>query len=144
MVDVNFTIVVQAINFIILVFILKKVFWEPLMRHLDTRDRLILSRKQKTEELKEKTSEMMDEYRQKIFAARKQAVSEIDELVTEGSSERTRLIDEAMVKSESIVAEGEKKVRAELDQALSTIGDDEVKNMAEMIVKQLTASALRN
>ena len=114
------------------------------MRHLDTRDNLISSRKEKTEELKNKTSEMMDEYRQKILTARKQAVFEIDELVSEGASERTRLINEAMDKAESIVTKGEKEARAELEGALSAVGDDEIDNMAEMVVKRLTASALRN
>ncbi|MBN1593556.1 MAG: ATP synthase F0 subunit B, partial [Candidatus Coatesbacteria bacterium] len=62
MVDINLTIVIQLVSFLFLVFVLKKVLWDPVMRHIDRRDGLIAGRKADIAKLKSEAQELREEY----------------------------------------------------------------------------------
>ena len=137
MVDVNFTIVVQLINFLILVFILKKIFWEPLMRHIDRRDALISDRKDETEELKAKTLQMRREYNERLRAARGEGIQLRDRLITEGRVERTRLMDEALDKAERAISAGEERLLTDKQATLESFRDEDIDLLADLVVKRV-------
>ena len=140
MVDINLTIVIQAINFLILVFILKKVLWNPLMRHIDRRDGLIVGRKDETEKLNSEAQEMREDYKSRIRSARKEGIQLQNKLIRDGRIARLSLIDKAMDESDRVVMDGEKKLLAEKQAALAGVKDDEISSMAGQIVsKMLTA-----
>lgn len=143
MIEINFTIVLQAANFLILVLILKKVFWQPMMRHIDRRDALIADRKAKTESLSSEASEMQQQHEQRIRAAKKEGMSLRDRLVTEGRTKRTELIDEAVDQAERVVSEGERKVRNQMQTALDGITDEEIENLADLVVSRLMGRSRR-
>ena len=139
MVELNFTIVIQAINFIILFLVLRKVFWKPLMRHLDRRDALISGRKEEIERLRAESSRMREEYSSRIRAARKEGLALQERLIREGRSERLRLLSEALDKAEAIVATGEKELLNEKQAVLDGIKDEEIGMMAEQIASRILA-----
>ncbi|RLC48774.1 MAG: hypothetical protein DRH70_00225 [Candidatus Coatesbacteria bacterium] len=139
MVELNFTIVIQAINFIILFLVLRKVFWKPLMRHLDRRDALISGRKEEIEKLRAESSRMREEYSSRIRAARKEGLALQERLIREGRSERLRLLSEALDKAEAIVATGEKELLNEKQAVLDGIKDEEIGMMAEQIASRILA-----
>jgi len=139
MVELNFTIVIQAINFIILFLVLRKVFWKPLMRHLDRRDALIGGRKEEIERLRAESTRMREEYSSRIRAARKEGLALQERLIREGRSERLRLLSEALDKAEAIVATGEKELLNEKQAVLDGIKDEEIGMMAEQIASRILA-----
>ena len=139
MVELNFTIVIQAINFIILFLVLRKVFWKPLMRHLDRRDALISGRKEEIEKLRAESTRMREEYSSRIRAARKEGLALQERLIREGRSERLRLLSEALDKAEAIVATGEKELLNEKQAVLDGIKDEEIGMMAEQIASRILA-----
>jgi len=139
MVELNFTIVIQAINFIILFLVLRKVFWKPLMRHLDRRDALISGRKEEIERLRAESTRMREEYSSRIRAARKEGLALQERLIREGRSERLRLLSEALDKAEAIVATGEKELLNEKQAVLDGIKDEEIGMMAEQIASRILA-----
>ncbi|MBN2208247.1 MAG: ATP synthase F0 subunit B [Candidatus Coatesbacteria bacterium] len=134
MIEINFTIVLQAINFLVLVFILKRIFWEPMMRHLDNRDAMLAGRKEQTDKLRREVQEMRLDYTQRVRAARKEGMRLRDELITEGRVERIRLIREAMDEGEQLLSEGDARLRKEKAETLSSFRDDEVSQLADVIV----------
>lgn len=139
MVDINFTIVLQAINFFIFMFILKKVFWEPLMRHIDRRDALIADRKERTERLQEETQKMKEEYDERIRSAKREGLELRDGLIKQGREERMRLIGEAIDESERAISEGEARLQEDMETALAAVSDEEVERMAGMVVNRVMA-----
>ncbi len=140
MVDINLTIVIQAINFLLLVFVLKRVLWEPLMRHIDRRDGLIAGRKEEIEKLQAESRKMREEYSSRIRAARKEGIKLRDGLIRDGRVERLRLIDEAMDESERVVSEGEKELLAAKRESLLAVKDEEIGSMADQIVSRILSA----
>ena len=140
MVDINLTIVIQAINFLVLVFVLKKVLWDPLMKHIDRRDGLIAGRKEEIGKLKAESQELREEYSKRIRAARKEGIKLRDGLIRDGRIERLRLIDEAMDESDRVVCEGEKELLAEKRAALAGVKDEEIGSMADQIVSKMLST----
>ncbi len=141
MVDINLTIVVQAINFLLLVFVLKRVLWEPLMRHMDRRDGLIAGRKEEIEKVQAESQKMREEHSTRIRAARKEGIKLRDDLIRDGRVERLRLIDEAMDEAEGVVSEGEKELQAAKRAALLGVNDEEIASMADQIVSRILSVA---
>ncbi len=140
MVDINLTIVIQAINFLILVFILKKVLWNPLMKHIDRRDGLIAGRKEEIEKLDSASQEMREDYSSRIRAARKEGIKLQNSLIRDGRIERLNLIDKAMDESDQVVMDGEKKLLAEKQAALAGVKDDEISSIAGQIVSKMLSA----
>ena len=141
MVDINLTIVVQAINFLLLVFVLKRVLWEPLMRHIDRRDGLIAGRREEMEKLEAESQKMREEYSRRIRAARKEGIQLRDGLIRDGRVERLGLIDEAMDEAERVVSRGEKELLAARQAALLGVKDEEIASMADQIVSRVLSAA---
>ena len=140
MIQINFTIVLQAINFLLLVFILKKVFWEPMMRHLDSRDAMLAGRKEQTDKLRHEVQKMRLDYTQCVRAARKEGMRLRDELITEGRIERIRLIRQAMDQGEQLLSEGDARLSEEKAETLTSFRDDEVSQLADMIVGRVMSA----
>ncbi|HUT03620.1 MAG TPA: ATP synthase F0 subunit B [bacterium] len=137
MVELNFTIVIQAISFVILFLVMKKVFWKPLMKHLDRRDALISGRKDEIEKLRAESIRMREEYSGRIRAARKEGISLQEKLIREGRAERLRLISESLDKAEEVTAAGEKGLLNDKQAALDGIKDEEIGIMAEQIASRI-------
>ena len=136
MVDINFTIIIQLVNFLVLVFILKKVLWNPLMKHIDRRDGLIAGRKEEIEKLKAESQRMRDEYNERIRAARRDGTLLQSKLIREGRIERLNLMAAAMDESDRLVSEGEKRLLAEKQTALLGVKDEEIASIADQIVSK--------
>jgi len=137
MVELNFTIVIQAISFVILFLVMKKVFWKPLMKHLDRRDALISGRKDEIEKLRAESIRMREEYSGRIRAARKEGISLQEKLIREGRAERLRLISESLDKAEEVTAAGEKGLLNDKQAALDGIKDEEIGILAEQIASRI-------
>lgn len=136
MVDINLTIIIQLVNFLVLVFILKKVLWNPLMKHIDRRDALIAGRKEEIEKLKAESQRMRDEYNERIRAARRDGTLLQSKLIREGRIERLNLMAAAMDESDRLVSEGEKRLLAEKQTALLGVKDEEIASIADQIVSK--------
>jgi len=139
MVELNFTIVIQAISFVILFLVMKKVFWKPLMKHLDRRDALISGRKDEIEKLRAESIRMREEYSGRRRAARKEGIALREKLIREGRSERLRLISEALDRAEEVTAAGEKGLLNDKQAALDGIKDEEIGMLAEKIASRILA-----
>ena len=138
MVEINFTIILQVINFLILVFVLKRLFWEPMMRHLDRRDALLEGRSQETAKLTSEAEEMMQRHKAHLSAARRDGTKLKEELVTKGRVERTRLLDEATKEIARAVAQGEERLQQEMLVAVQSVPDKEIDRFADTVVDKLT------
>jgi len=141
MVDINLTIVIQAINFLFLVFVLKKVLWGPLMRHIDRRDGLIAGRREEIEKLEAESQKMREEYSKRIRAARKEGIKLRDGLIRDGRVERLHLIDDAMDGAERVASQGEKELLVAKRESLLAVKDEEIGSMADQIVSRILSAA---
>lgn len=95
MVDINMTIVAQMINFVILLAILKKLAFGPLMKVLDEREAKIRNTVAAAEESEQKARELMEEYQQKLDEAKTQAQDIVNKAMKRAAEESEATLNEA-------------------------------------------------
>ena len=114
MIEVSFTMLLQWINFGILLFFLSKVLYKPLLNILDKRKAMVESdldeaRKRKEEaqgilrEYEDRLADLKTEGRKVIEDSRKQAVLERDRILDEASAEAKLTLDNAKLEIDSYV-----------------------------------------
>lgn len=105
----------QVVNFLILLFILKKFLYKPLLKVLDERKQKIADSLKNAEEIEKKLSETEEE-KEKVLA---KTASDIQKMMNEAKKEIEIMKDEGKVQAEQLVAQiikkGEETARAETD-----------------------------
>lgn len=74
MIAVNFTLLVQLANFLILLVILNVLLFKPVLRILDERERVVRESKDLKENLGKLTEESLAEYEAKMLSAKQEAM----------------------------------------------------------------------
>ncbi|RMD49556.1 MAG: ATP synthase F0 subunit B [Ignavibacteria bacterium] len=100
-----------VITFVILLFILKKVAWKPILSTLDEREKMIKDSLEKAEKAKEEAEKLIAENQANIAKAEEEAQKVIaqsreyaetlkNQLIEEGKAEKKKLIDDALAELE--------------------------------------------
>ena len=123
MININATLVVQVILFLITLFFLNRLLIRPIMKVVQNRSRffqetedIILSLEQETEELKKRFSQLQ-------MDARKDAFLESDRLNKAGNTQAGEYLDQSKDEADAIRAEGEAKAEAEKEKERPLLKD---------------------
>jgi F-type H+-transporting ATPase subunit b len=90
-----FTVSAQIVNFLVLVYLLKRFLYKPIVKAMDERDRRIASRLEEAEQREEAARQEQDQYHEKnkeIHSQREILLSQIKEDV---ETQRKELVSEA-------------------------------------------------
>lgn len=107
--------VAQIINFGILVFVLSKLVYKPLMNALAEREKVIKKLSEDSSKAENLAEESALKQKEILDEARKQADKIIKSAEASSETLRRNLTDEAKKESEKIIKEGEKKIKEEQD-----------------------------
>ncbi len=137
MIEVDYTVVVQIVAFLILWFLLSRLLFSPFLRLLDERER-------KTEGVKAETSSLLDEgeriraeYESRIKSAWDEANAAKETIIAEGRQERERLLIHAREESARLI----ETVRAEILGEMQK-GRQVAAREAEVIARQMEEKIL--
>lgn len=111
----------SAITFLLLLFLMKKFLWGPLIENLDRRETMINDAVKKAEETQQKSEEALKDYNKKLAEARE----EVRQIVAAGkeSAEKVKadILEEAGKKSASLLEKAKKEIAAERSDAINQI-----------------------
>ena len=111
----------SAITFLLLLFLMKKYLWGPLIENLDRRETMINDAVKKAEETQQKSEEALKDYNKKLAEARE----EVRQIVAAGkeSAEKAKadILVEAGKKSASLLEKAKKEIAAERSDAINQI-----------------------
>ena len=111
----------SAITFLLLLFLMKKFLWGPLIENLDRRETMIHDAVKKAEETQQKSEEALKDYNKKLAEARE----EVRQIVAAGkeSAEKAKadILVEAGKKSASLLEKAKKEIAAERSDAINQI-----------------------
>ena len=111
----------SAITFLLLLFLMKKFLWGPLIENLDRRETMINDAVKKAEETQQKSEEALKDYNKKLAEARE----EVRQIVAAGkeSAEKAKadILVEAGKKSASLLEKAKKEIAAERSDAINQI-----------------------
>lgn len=111
-------ILVLGISFIILVILLNKFLFKPLMKHLDDRSREIKGTFDKIELDKKEIAQMSEEYKAKLAQIEREAYEKVQASIKEGLAAKTELISEAHAQADNVLRKAKTEIELEKQKAI--------------------------
>ena len=108
-----FTVVAQAINFLILVWLLKRFLYKPILHAIDEREKGIAAQLAQAEAKKAEAQKERDDFQHKNEAFDQERAALLKKATDEANGERQRLLDEARKDADSLRAKRQDALRKE-------------------------------
>ncbi len=136
MIEINWTILIQMVNFIVLIFVLNKILYKPILKILEERDERISGGQQKVKELEGAIQGMLKDYTDKIYKGRVNALEAKNVAKKEAVGKANEIINDARKKAEEIILQVRSEIVREVGKARKEL-ESELGSMAASIAKQV-------
>src|ERR1017187_839161 len=140
-----FTIGAQALNFLILVWLLKRFLYKPILRAIDAREQRIAAELADADAKKAQAQKERDEFQHKNEEFDQQRAALLTKATEEAKAERQRLLDEARKAADALSAKRQETLRNDahnLNQAISRRTQQEVFAIARKALTDLATTSL--
>lgn len=140
-----FTIVAQALNFLILVWLMKRFLYKPILHAIDAREKRIATELADADMKKAEAKKERDEFQRKNEDFDQQRAALLKKATDEAKTEHQRLLDEARKEAEILTAKQQETLRNEahnLDQAIARRTQQEVFAIARKALTDLATTSL--
>jgi len=140
-----FTVIAQAINFLVLVWLLKRFLYKPILNAIDEREKGIATQLAQAEAKKAEAQQERDDFQHKNEAFDKERAALLNKATNEAQGERQRLLDEARKDAESLRAKRQDALRNEqrnLSQKIIRWTQKQVFAIARKTLADLAATSL--
>ena len=117
-------IVAQGLGFLLLLWVLKRFAWKPILAVLDARQARIESGLSKIEAEKTEIERLRLDYQARLAKIEDEARQKIQDAVREGQRVATEIQDEARNQAQAIIAKSQQTIELELAKAKVTLRDD--------------------
>ena len=108
-----FTVIAQAINFLILVWLLKRFLYKPILHAIDEREKGIAAQLAQAEAKKAEAQEERDDFQHKNEAFDQERAALLKKATDEANGERQRLLDVARKDADALRAKRQDALRKE-------------------------------
>ena len=126
MIDLNATLIAQIINFLILVVILSKVAYKPLMKVLADRQAKIADNLNSAEQERSEATRLKLEYQQQLAEARGQAQAIVEKAMRIAEQTKEEILTEARTENARLLKAVQEEIARERDQALVQLRNEVV------------------
>ncbi|MEO8144939.1 MAG: F0F1 ATP synthase subunit delta [Betaproteobacteria bacterium] len=140
-----FTVGAQAVNFLVLAWLLKRFLYRPILDAVDAREKRIATELADADAKKAEALKERDDFGKKNAEFDQQRASLLAKATTEATSERDRLLQEARKAADALSAKRQEALRSEagqLNQVLARHARDEVFAIARKALSDLASTSL--
>ena len=140
-----FTVLAQVVNFLILVWLLKRFLYRPILDAIDAREKRIAAELADADAKKVEAKKERDEFQRKNEEFDQQRAALLSKATDEAKAERQRLLDEARKAADALSAKRQETLRSEarnLNQAISRRARQEVFAIARKALTDLATTSL--
>lgn len=140
-----FTVVAQALNFLILVWLLKHFLYKPILDAIDAREKRIAAELADADAKKAEARQERDAFRRKNEEFDQERAALLTNAVNQATAERQQLIDNARKESDTLRAQWQEALRNEhqsLSEELTRRTREEVFAIARKTLADLTTTTL--
>jgi len=142
MVSIDYTLILVIVNFIILLIVLKKLLYKPLMDYINKRESQIREDLKGAKEHKDKSEKILEEQKELLRKAKEEARSMRDEAAKSAKIQGEQILHDAAEHRDVIIQEAQEVIDVEVNKAKETIqaqiGDFVIELTDKMIGKKLT------
>ena len=140
-----FTVSAQVLNFIILVWLMKRFLYKPILNAIDAREKRIAAELADADAKKADAQKDRDEFQHKNEEFDRQRAALLSKATNEAKAERQRLLDEARQAANALSAKRQETLRNDahnLNQAISRRARQEVFAIARKALTDLATTSL--
>ena len=140
-----FTVGAQALNFIILVWLLKRFLYKPILNAIDAREKRIAAELADADAKKAEAQKQRDEFLHKNEQFDQQRAVLLSKATAEANAERQRLLDDARKAADALSAKRQEALRSDannLNQAIRRRTQQEVFAIARKALTDLATTSL--
>ncbi len=129
------SVVIQTISFLIFVFLLSKILFEPVMSVIAKRTNRVEDLTGAAQDAEEKTKALQTTLQRRFDDARLEAGQVMDNLRIEAEGKRDQIVAEMRSKVQELREENAAKLKSEMDSALTAL-EPHVKELGRMIAEK--------
>jgi F-type H+-transporting ATPase subunit b len=140
-----FTVGAQALNFLVLVWLLKRFLYKPILDAIDAREKRIAAELADADAKKTEAQKQRDEFQHKNEEFDRQRAALLSKATNEAKAERGRLLDEARKEADALSARRQETLRTDarnLNRAVSRRTQQEVFAIARKALMDLATTSL--
>src|SRR5664279_875311 len=140
-----FTVGAQALNFLILVWLMKRFLYKPILHAIDEREKQVATELANADAKKAEAQKEHDEFQRKNVEFDQQRAALLSKATGEAEAERQRLLDEARKAAEALSSKRQETLRNEehnLHQAIRRRTQQEVFAIARKALTDLATTSL--
>jgi F-type H+-transporting ATPase subunit b len=140
-----FTVGAQALNFLILVLLLKRFLYKPILHAIDEREKRIAAELADADAKKTEGKKEQDEFKRKNEEFDQQRAALLSKATDEANAERQRLLDEARKAADGLSAKRQELLRSEaqtLNKSIRRRAEQEVFAIARKALADLATTSL--
>jgi F-type H+-transporting ATPase subunit b len=140
-----FTVGAQALNFLILVWLMRRFLYKPILHAIDEREKRIATELANADKKKDEAQKEHDEFQHKNEEFDQRRAALLSKATDEAQAERQRLLNEAQKAADSLGAKRQEALRADaqnLNQAIRRRTQQEVFAIARKALTDLATTSL--
>ncbi|MBM4275164.1 MAG: hypothetical protein FJ134_11985 [Deltaproteobacteria bacterium] len=117
MIDIDWTLFAQLVNFLVLVYLLNVVLFRPIRMNLKARQGKLAGYEGDIARFREEEQGLQAEVKEKLTEARRQGLSQRESLRQEGSQAEASLLEQVKQEVEAEWSRVEAQIKADMDKA---------------------------
>jgi F-type H+-transporting ATPase subunit b len=141
MIDIDWTLYAQIINFLLLVFLLNVVLFRPIRNALKERQAKLLAQEIEINLLTDQGRSLEDEIKEELADARRAGAGARESLKQEGAQAETTLLEEVKRQAELEWATVEKKIQADMAKARASL-QTQAQSFAQLLATKILGREL--
>jgi len=141
MIDIDWTLYAQIINFLLLVFLLNVVMFRPIRNALKERQAKLLAQETEINLLTDQGRSLEDEIKEELAAARRAGAGARETLKQEGVQAEATLLEEVKRQAELEWATVEKKIKADMAKARKSL-QTQAQSFAQLLATKILGREL--
>ncbi len=141
MIDIDWTLYAQIINFLLLVFLLNVVLFRPIRNGLRDRQAKLLAQEAEINVLADQGRSLEDEIKEELAAARRAGAGARETLKQEGAQAEATLLEEVKRQVEMEWATVEKKIKADMAKARKSL-QTQTQSFAQLLATKILGREL--
>ena len=140
MVSLDYSLGIQIVNFILLIFILNRLLYQPLLRMIDKRKQQFSESEAEIKRLQETVEQKMAAYEEKLRQAKATAIEQKNEMIRQGAEEAKEIIDAVRSEIPGLMEQFHVRMEGEIDAARRTLAGQSQRLSVEIAEKVLGRS----
>lgn len=140
MISIDFTLLLQILQFLVILFLGKKLIYDPVSATVHSRNGKIQSLLKDAESMRNEVASLKKEYEEKLAAVKSEVAEYQRKIRNEAVASANEMIGKAKADIDAKIANARKDIEIQLEKS-KVLLEGESKNIADMIVEKILGKA---